>query len=183
MTDDLILLLDTRGWALNAARLRLETYRVVVAILSADRSQAWEREPASWRGLPSEAALSNGSLERLTKDCESGEIEHGLIAVAAMTRLLLDQASPRGPERHYWCGTFVSDSSQPTGEQALGLREACNKILHATTRSFVLNTDGPPLLVPWMQLKGSQVGRGWTAELHVLSFAAHVAAVTEKQIK
>jgi hypothetical protein len=182
MTEDLIEHLDTRGWALNAARLRLETYRLVVAILAADESQAWERETASWRGLPSEVALSSGSLARLTKDCESSEIEHGLIGVAAMARVLLDQGSPRGPERHHWCGTFVSDPSKPGVEQPLALREACNKILHATTRSFVLNTDGPPMVVPWMHLAGSQLGRDWTADLHVLSFAAHVAALTEKHI-
>jgi hypothetical protein len=180
VAEELTQLWDTRAWALNLARLRLDLYRLVAAILASEKydlSQL-EAERAAW---PQEFLLPVGDvLQGLAGDFESAEIEHGLISVAAMTRVLLDQISPRPAVARLWCGTLVPDLMQPATEQPLTLRDACNKTLHATTRSFVLATDEPGRLAR-MFLTGTQLGRQWQADLHVLPFASHVAVLTDRE--
>lgn len=115
---------DTRGWALNVARLRLELYRVVAAILASrdyDLSQLQAGGPAR----PLDVPFPDGdALGWLAANFQDGEIEHGLISVAATTRVLLDQVSPRPPEGRLPCGTLIPDSSQPQTKQGLTLCEA-----------------------------------------------------------
>jgi hypothetical protein len=177
--NDQTQLWDTGAWALNVARLRLDLYHLVAALLASDKfaMSQFEAERAAW---PREGELPKvDALQRLAQDYETTDIEHGLVSVAAMTRVLLDQLSPRPTVVRAWCGTLVPDISRLHVEKPLTLRDACNKVMHATSRSFVSEADGPGL-VARMSLTGSQLGQQWAAELHILPFASHVAALTER---
>jgi hypothetical protein len=119
------------------------------------------------------------ALTELSADFEMVEVEHGLISVAIMTRVLLDQQSPRPLEARAPCGVLIPDTAQSSVTKPLTIREACNKVVHATNRNFdVDNRHTPTGLKPVMHLYGAQFNREWKASLDILVFAAEIADLT-----
>jgi len=152
-----------RGWVLSVARLRLDLYRLVAAIFAS--------------GAEGEAYFG-GPLADLVADCQREEIEQLLVSVAAMTRVVLDQHSPRPPEARAECGALSPDTSD---ERPLTLREACNKILHAEARGFEWNSDFDPCLAGLsgaVYLSGKQFEKRWKARLEVVAFVKAIASLT-----
>jgi hypothetical protein len=145
-----------RPFQLEAARIRRDLYRVLASVFA---SEAFNLE-----------------LIDLAKDFELAEIEHGLVNVAIGTRVLLDQKklTTTGTE----CGVLIPDTTTDQTLQRLTLREACNKIVHADSRSYdVDNPATPSRLEPTLHLRGSFRGREWRARLDLIRFANEVDAV------
>jgi len=142
-----------RPYQLEAARLRLDLYRVLASVLASE-------------GF-------NDELPDLARDFELAEIEHGLVNVAIGTRVLLDQtgAKTEGSE----CGVIIADVAEGDSLERLTLREACNKIIHAASRSYdVDNPVTPSRLEPTLHLRGSLRGKEWRVRLDLVRFAAEV---------
>lgn len=157
----------SRGWALSAARVRLELYRLVASVLA---SREFGALPAGV-GQP---------LNELSRDFEMGEIEHALVSIAITVRVLLDQESPRPLESRSECGVLTPDVACPDNQRRLTLREACNKIIHAKQRNFdVDNYSTPTGLSPSIHLYGAQFEQEWKASVDLLAFSGLIAELTE----
>ena len=151
-----------RGWMFGVARLRLDLLRLVTAVF------AFKARGANW-GAP---------LLDLVDEFGREEIDHLLISVAAMTRVLLDQQSPRRRETRAKCGVLSPDTSD---EKPLALREACNKVLHAEVRNFEWVSDFGseiPELSGEVYLSGEQPNGPWKARLDIVGFVTAVASLT-----
>ena len=167
-----------RGWAVDKARLRLDLYHLVAVVFASEHYHSGGSDGAPRLQADSNVAggcYPSASLALLAADFERSELEHRLISVAITTRILLDQASPRPADAAVHCGALMDESEGR--ERPLTLREACNKIVHATRRDFLVDevVDGIEYIV---QLYGAQLGRNWKARLHILTFAEHIAAFT-----
>jgi hypothetical protein len=77
------------------------------------------------------------------------------------------------------CGNLVSTLTEGTKEEPLTLREACNKIIHASRIRFdVDDARRPTKLNPVLYVYGEKYGQEWKARLDLLAFAELVASVT-----
>jgi hypothetical protein len=82
------------------------------------------------------------------------------------------------------CGQLFSDWPKREQIEDLTLREACNKIIHATEiRHNVVDPDpgyNPDqigvYLRPYLHLYGTKEGRNWKADLKIIEFAKFGAA-------
>ncbi len=85
---------------------------------------------------------------------------------------VLRAAGPRARRR-------TSSPQDSTGEQGLSLREACNKIIHATKIHFDVseNEIGVLYVNPHIYLYGKKFDKDWKAKLDVLDFARMYTAV------
>lgn len=117
-------------------------------------------------------------LVGLDSEFSDYEVTRILLSTAVSLRVI-DDRDDGVLERFDPCGTLVpeigTEQSQP-----LPLREACNKILHASRINFdVDRLDGgdinqigisPPFLNPTIYLYGTLRGRAWKATLDVMAF-------------
>ncbi|WP_175914462.1 hypothetical protein [Burkholderia metallica] len=107
------------------------------------------------------------------QECEGDEISRILLSLAVTARVV-DDAHDRifdlaaGPY-----GTLLRNVERPEERGDLELREACNKIIHASRWHFDVehNANGRSYLTPTMYIYGSFGGRGWKAILDVVEFA------------
>jgi hypothetical protein len=112
------------------------------------------------------------------QECEEDEISRILLTLAITARVV-DDANARLLEIFALpCGTLVPDIRRPEASEPLGMREACNKIVHATRRRFDVerNANGRPYLVPTLYFYGAQGIREWKATLDVIAFAKEYAS-------
>jgi hypothetical protein len=104
---------------------------------------------------------------------------HAILLTLAITARVVDDANARLLEIFALpCGTLVPDIRRPEASEPLGMREACNKIVHATRRRFDVerNANGRPYLVPTLYFYGAQGIREWKATLDVIAFAKEYAS-------
>ncbi|MBN3785502.1 hypothetical protein [Burkholderia sp. Ac-20353] len=107
------------------------------------------------------------------QECEEDEISRILLSLAVTARAV-DDAHNRvfdlaaGP-----CGTLLRNAERPEEAADLELREACNKVIHASHWHFDMeeNERGRSYLTPTMYIYGSLGGRNWKAILDVVEFA------------
>ena len=160
--------MDNARWAVSRARLRLDLFRLVCSIYASDGFE--------------DDVISSPSLVELEVEFWDMEVEHSLVAVAGIVRVLFDQTSPRPPEARSECGDLVVDEAKPSEGRRLTVREACNKILHADRRAFVNAHDldcDPPERTFWVKLEGVQLDRQrWTASVDLLAFVRAIADFT-----
>lgn len=121
------------------------------------------------------ADLRNDAGDNLTvfdhlQQCEGDEITRILLVVAITARVIDDREQKVFDLIAGNCGTLVDGEER----KDLTLREACNKIIHATKVRFDLseNDAKQKYLNPTIYLYGQrQNGTEWKATLDVLEFA------------
>ena len=109
-----------------------------------------------------------------------------LLAVAIVTRASLD-ANPPGDNHPLYdeplrrpVGTLWPKLDDPEKTVPLGVREACNKVVHALASEALYEEPAerrPPALRPVIALYGKRSGVRWCAELDVYHFAGAVYAL------
>jgi len=155
-----------RGSPVAAEALDLELYQLACTFAA---SQEFERVAAR---LPRVRALRH--------TFELSEAARRLIAVAVTVRSNMDASgSSSRTAGEAVVGTLVPDLAVPAQTEPLGLREACNKVIHADTVDFRPSTDSPDSpLESVLHLFGTKGKQEWRAELDVLAFvvaAYHLA--------
>jgi len=128
-------------------------------------------------------------LEMLFDDHCTAEVSRLLIEAAITVRMLDDMAG------HHVVGVnfAIGDIDEGFGRRPLSLREACNKIVHATSVEFDLGggattfidkageevTECIVYLRPTsVELRGSRANQAWSAELQVYLFIKAATMVT-----
>jgi hypothetical protein len=107
------------------------------------------------------------------QECQEDEISRILLLLAITARVVDDANNQPLDLIACSCGTLVQDTSRPDITEPLELREACNKLIHASRRRFDVehNERGRPYLLPNLYLYGTKGRLEWKATLDVLSFA------------
>jgi hypothetical protein len=111
-------------------------------------------------------------------DAERDLTTNRLIAVAITIRILDDRHSAVFEMFTDYCGTITNDVANPLGTEGLGLRAACNKIIHARKVEFdVADTpSGQRYLHPFIYLEGTDRKKTWRANLDIVKFCRESAA-------
>ncbi|MDA9529936.1 hypothetical protein ACM42_16215 [Bradyrhizobium sp. CCBAU 25338] len=108
------------------------------------------------------------------------EVTRILISCAAGLRIRFDQSQGPTDEQKADCGKlFPNWATDPKKVEVLTLREACNKIIHATDIRFdvvipdaAINPDEEgAYYLPQLYLYGSKGRNDWRAELSLIDFA------------
>ena len=108
------------------------------------------------------------------QECEEDEISRILLSLAVTARAVDDAHDRIFDLAAGTCGTLLRDVERPQEIIDLELREACNKIIHASHWHFDMeeNANGRSYLTPTMYIYGTSLGgRGWKAILDVVVFA------------
>lgn len=102
---------------------------------------------------------------------EASEISRRIISLAVLLRSHLDNA---GIQSESIVGLVFPDEEKPNQIEPLSLREACNKIIHATEVDLYNETDfsleESGALSQQIRLYGSFQGRKWMAEVEIGRF-------------
>ena len=109
------------------------------------------------------------------QEVEEAEVSRILLTLAITARVL-DDANERLPGLdEVQCGTLISDLRHPDNSRPLTLRDAANKVIHATKRRVDIeyNMRGRPYLQPFLYLYGQLGATEWKATLDVIAFAKH----------
>lgn len=79
-----------------------------------------------------------------------------------------------------YCGTITKDLSKPIETNGLGLRDACNKVIHAHKVDFDVGftESGVSYLHPYIYLEGTEWKKPWVANLDIVKFCRESAAAT-----
>lgn len=143
----------------------LHVYRLLCSVLSS-------KQIASLEDGSSQRSLSTFVLAQ-----EQAEISRLLISVASFFRIKSDDGSWM---HGFWLhksfigvGELVEDVANPVAVSQLDLREACNKIMHASTIHFDVETNqrtNAKYLTPLMYLYGKRGKVNWKATLNVVEF-------------
>jgi hypothetical protein len=114
-------------------------------------------------------------FEKLQRDL----ITKRLITVAITIRILDDSYTKVFDSITDYCGTITKDLNNPIDTGGLGLRDACNKIIHAQKVTFDVATDssGRTFLYPYLYLDGTEYGGQWKVNLDVVKFCRESTAV------
>jgi hypothetical protein len=130
---------------------------------------------------------SYSSISRLRNEYLYSEVKRTLISSAAALRIWLDQHPPRAfADMKTNCGKLYPNWPQKKKKfEVLSLREACNKVIHATSINEDLvvpdrahNPDYEGVyLRPHLYLYGAMGKRTWRAELSIVDFVKWGTAV------
>jgi|SRR6266550_2891047 len=170
--EDLYFNREKQPHAIEPGAFVLDLYRLV-CMVSASHDVAR-------RGLtaPTIAMMQGGFFK--------SEVTRILISCAAGLRIRFDQShAPASDEDRSDCGQlFPNWATDPKNVEVLRLREACNKIIHATDIRFdvvipdaAMNPDEEGAYYrPHLYLYGSKGRNEWRAELSLIDFARWGAA-------
>ncbi|MBB5442071.1 MULTISPECIES: hypothetical protein [unclassified Paraburkholderia] len=149
----------------DAANTLLELHRLL-AIFLASKGFAELVEA----GVRHAAELHDPIL--VLQEVEDSEIPRILLAVAITARVLDDANERVLNEIAGECGTLIQDLRAPENSVPLSLREACNKIIHASKIRVDIahNERGRPYLQPFLYLYGQRNRVEWKATLDVVAF-------------
>ncbi|MEK9136877.1 MAG: hypothetical protein AAB393_07125, partial [Bacteroidota bacterium] len=150
----------------------LHVYRLLCCVLASEQI-------ASLEDGSSQRSLSTFVLAQ-----EQAEISRLLISVASFFRVKSDDGSWM---HGFWLhksfigvGEVVEDLDNPTAISQLDLREACNKIMHAGTIHFDVETNDrskAKYLTSFVYLYGKRGKVNWKATLDVVEFCRAAANV------
>ena len=147
----------------NLAALRSDLHQLL-AIFLASKSIA---EVASEEAKPVASVFN-------VQDIENDAITRLLLATSVTLRVLDDREDGRLEMFSVYCGTLTKDTSDPVASGGgLTLREACNKIIHATEVELDRSSlhTGHSYLNPYVYLSGKdQRSRDWQVSLKVAQF-------------
>lgn len=160
------------GFFFDPQAFRLDLYRLLCVFYSS----------ASF--IKHRAAASE--LADLGVEFEEFEVMRLLVNVAATVRVVSDREKTFFRKLKLSCGQLVTDTATPKSKEPLTLREACNKILHATKFNFDVRFVSIPgdkyfpkqsALRPFVHLYGTKDKVNWKASLDVEAFARYNARV------
>lgn len=116
------------------------------------------------------------------QEVEEDELTRLLLTLAITARVVDDREGRLFDLIGLACGSLQADVSRP-GTIELGLRDACNKIIHARKIRIELaeSEKTQPYWLPWINLYGqSKPATEWHARLDVVEFAkAYMLLVME----
>lgn len=152
----------------NIANVLLDIYRLITIFLAS--------EPISRLEVPK--SYGSDPLQQFA-DFERDEITRILLTIAATVRVIDDRESRIFDLVAFECGSLVLDVERSTGPIALTVREACNKILHASEVLFdrIDPTDGASFLRGTILLTGTNRARNWRASVDVVQFSRECASI------
>lgn len=164
--EDLYFASEKQPHAIEPGSFVLDLYRLLCMVLAS-------RDVAT-HGLASPAiAMMQGGFFR-------SEVTRILISCATGLRIHFDQRPQGLASEQRDCGQlFPNWATDPEKIEVLSLREACNKIIHATDIRFdvvvpdaAINPDEEGLYYrPYLYLYGSKNRNDWRAELSLIDFA------------
>jgi len=165
--DDLI----KSGHRFDPGPYLLDLYRLLSMLLADKQLAGMEEDSITIRTLRGRYVYS--------------ELIRILTSTAIALRILFDQHERVFEEvstRH--CGWLYPDWPKKDPQEDLSIREACNKIIHATKVQH--NVVDPALgfnpdqigvyLRPYLHLYGTKDSRDWKADLSIIDFARQAAA-------
>lgn len=122
--------------------------------------------------------MERPSFFTLQQQCQEDEIWRILLLLAITARVMDDANNQPLELLSDSCGTLVKDMARPDIAVPLVLREACNKIIHASGRDFDVkcNDRGRSYISTKLYLYGKKGQSEWKATLDVLSFAEEYTA-------
>jgi hypothetical protein len=152
------------GYKPNSKQAILEVHRLVCIFLASK----------PFASLRDGNTPENDVIDCL-QECEEDEITRILLTVAITARVIDDLQEGVFDFIGGTCGTLLDDK----GELGLSLREACNKIIHATKVHFDVaeNEQHMPYVNPVIYLYGKKYDKEWKATLDVLEFARKYVTV------
>lgn len=104
------------------------------------------------------------------QEVETDEITRILLSLAITARIIDDREERVFELIGTDCGTLQKDLNAASVD-VLDIREACNKIIHATKVRFDVEELGVQrYLNPTIYLYGSQQGKNWRAQIDVIKF-------------
>lgn len=105
-------------------------------------------------------------------------ITNRLISIAIKIRILDDRQPKFFDMFTDYCGTITKDRSKPIETIGIGLRDACNKVIHARKVDFDMSSaeNGLSYLNPYIFLEGTESGKPWVTSLDVVKFCRESAA-------
>ena len=112
------------GFFFDQAAFRLDLYRLLCAFFATGDFQRLSR------------TLEHEPAVELADEFQEGEISLLLVGVAATVRVIQDRDARSMPKLNAACGRLWPDSRLPRSKVDLSLREACNKIIHASRFNF-----------------------------------------------
>jgi len=150
------------GHIFDRGPITLDLYRLLSMVLVDQRMS----------GLASKSHF----IDMLREEYLGEEITRILISSAAALRIWFDLHDPRYfADLKTNCGKLFADwPTRSKKSEVLTLREACNKIIHATRVHH--DTVGDPeyedwYLRPYVYLYGKKGKRNWRAQLDIVNFA------------
>lgn len=126
------------------------------------------------------AHIDSDVVRDLQGEFEETEITRLLVSIAVSSRIMDDRDKRRTEKFTLECGRLIPDLSKPETTEPLTLREACNKIIHASKFNWdaeCLDKEDARLpypttryVSPRMYLYGKKGTQEWKAELDVTEF-------------
>jgi hypothetical protein len=111
------------------------------------------------------------------QEVEADEITRILLNLAITARVVDDREQRIFELVGSDCGTLQRDTSKEQIDQ-LDIREACNKLIHASTVRLDVDDIGvQKFLNPTIYLYGSLFGKSWRAELDVIKFCKEYVTI------
>jgi len=149
------------GYALDPARIRYDLYRLLASIYGSDRFPH--------DGLDFE---NPSSLAHLAGEFEADELNHLLLTIAISVRAAIERWQRKEGARPI-ADLVCGELRHSRGEEPLGLREACNKVIHADRLNLDVDRQGDRIVRtnPIFYLYGSNRGEEWKARLDLEKFA------------
>ncbi|RBP53683.1 hypothetical protein [Arenicella xantha] len=155
----------------NMENAKLELHRLVAIFLSSRKFSELVEDPTGEKYDP--------ILD--IQEFESDEITRILLYLSTLARVIDDREERFFNVLATNCGyLYMGDGFSK--KQDLSLREACNKIIHATKISGDIDqSTQPPHLNPVIYFYGTTLGgKDWKAELDIIEFAKKYASIACK---
>jgi hypothetical protein len=131
--------------------------------------------------------LDDDPVRDLQAGFEEFEIVRLLVNIAVTARIMDERENRSSNKFNLHCGQLIEDLTKPANVVPLDLREACNKIIHATKFNWdvdQLKEENLPypttrFLTPRMHLYGERGNHQWKATLEIAEFVRHNAILWE----
>jgi hypothetical protein len=145
------------GYMLNLQAVFLDLYRLLT-IFGASKTLS---QMADVHGGDAISELMVPEIDEITR----------IIVNASVSARIVDEREGFIVPKDKFCGVLISDLSKPAEVKGLDLREACNKIIHATKFRTVLEKENDkPYMLPTLYFYGNRGNIKWRATLDVYEF-------------
>lgn len=149
----------------------LDAYRFLTMMLAvgdvSDLAANKRITPAEWKS-------DADPIARLAGTFHFREVKRCLIHIAIEIRCLDDDRDAAAKLKSD-VGELLPDKAKPNSKEPLSLREACNKIIHATRIEVPTSDSGKADDGPVVILEGERSGVRWRATLDAVRFVREVS--------
>ncbi|MCP5329823.1 MAG: hypothetical protein H7A05_10290 [Pseudomonadales bacterium] len=149
------------GYNYDAEHIRIEVYRLLNQFLAQEKTQK----------LMEENGLFHNAIDQVGQyfDVETQRI---LISAATISRVIDDNEEQQFRLSNFntACGVLI-ENTEESQEIELTLREACNKIMHASAYRYDIDEEHG-FITPTIYLYGSYKKKQWKATIDIVKFAS-----------